>query len=95
MPAAVERPRACEIAVAEQHRTVLAIGDDGYGVRRQHVGTVQEIGDPAKTLRLALGAEHPCRNVETLERCIGCRIDRRVHGEVPGGRWRMDRQRDD
>lgn len=36
-------------------------------VYRQHIGPVREIGDGAETFCLALGAEHACRTVESLE----------------------------
>src|SRR5262245_23851674 len=44
------------IAVGEQDRRLAALGLDARGVGRQHVGAIEEIGDAAKTLRLALCA---------------------------------------
>ena len=48
-----------EVAVGEQHRITVAIGNDCGGKERQNIGTVRIIGDGAKPFRLALSAEHP------------------------------------
>ncbi len=49
-------PCAIEIAVGEQHRRFVFVGFDAGGVDRHHVRPVEEVGDAAKTLGLALRA---------------------------------------
>ncbi len=46
---------ACRIAIGQQHRQIAF---DPHGEWGHHIGAVWVIGDLAKALRLALGAEH-------------------------------------
>ena len=64
-----------EIAVGEQHRRFGFVGLDARGVDRHHVGTVEKIGDAAKTLGLALGAIGRAGAVEAHELGVVGRID--------------------
>jgi hypothetical protein len=79
----VRRPRARiaaldEIAVAEQHRRLLAIGLDAGGVDGKDIRPVKEIGDAAKTFRLALRAVDAARSIQPHQLAIGSRIDDRL-----------------
>jgi hypothetical protein len=55
------------VAVGEQHRVTLPIGDDGGNEPGHHIRAVQKPGDTAKPLGLALGAEHATRAVQPLQ----------------------------
>ncbi len=46
-----------QVAVGQQHRPARLVGAQGDGVDGHHVRAVQEVGDAAKALRLALGEE--------------------------------------
>ena len=65
-------PAGDRVAVRQQHRQV---GADGDPERRHHVGAVGIPGDVAEALGLALGAEHPAREIEPLERGVGLGVD--------------------
>ncbi len=77
MAAAGEVAGFDEIAVGEQHRRVGFVGLDARRVDRQHVRPVEEIGDAAKALGLALGAIGAAGAVEPHQLRIGGRIDQR------------------
>ena len=70
MPAAPRRADLDQIAVGKQHRTRGLVGLDPHAVARHDVGPIGEIGDLAKALRLALGAEHAIGHIEALERRV-------------------------
>ena len=75
-----------QVAVGEQHRTGRPVRLDPHAVARHDVGPVGEIGDLAKALRLALGAEHAVRDVQALERgvALGADAHRALEGERGG-----------
>ena len=64
-----------QIAVRQEHRVPPAVGYDGGGIDRQHIGAVGEIGDGAESLRLALGAEHPGRAIQALQESVVLRAE--------------------
>ena len=64
-----------EIAVAQQLREALALGLDGAGVARHHVGSVGEEGDAAEALGLALGEVAVLRTIEAGELGVLVRLD--------------------
>src|SRR3546814_3593858 len=57
-----------QVAVRQQDGAVGAAATDGGAIGRHHVGPVQDIGDAAEALSLALGAEHAAGDVEAGER---------------------------
>ena len=62
------------VAVGQEHRQ---IGLDAHVKGRHHIGAVGVIGDLAKPFGLALGAEHPPRDIQPFERgiCLGVDLD--------------------
>ena len=72
--AALERAALHGIAVREQHRGLAAVGLDAHRIGGEHVRTVQEVGDAAEALRLALRAVDAARQVESRQRLVGLRI---------------------
>ncbi len=62
------------IAVRQQHRGGGAVGLDAHRIDGEHVGPVDEIGDAAEALRLALGAIGAARAVEAGERGVRVRV---------------------
>ena len=85
--------RCDEIAVAEQYRCVRSLGLQPHGVDAHHIRAVEEVCDPAKTIRLALGAIHAIGEVEPHQLGIARRIELREdrERETAGGRS-VDRQ---
>ena len=69
--AAVERAALDQIAVRQQHGRLGGVRLDAHGEGRQHVRPVEEIGDAAEALRLALGAVDAARQVEPGQRLVG------------------------
>ena len=67
--------RGFEIAVGEQHRRLGPVGLEPHAIGRQHVGTIEEIGDAAKPLRLALRAIGRARAIEAHQLGVGRRIE--------------------
>ena len=72
---AVDAPALDQVAVAEQHRRLVAVRLDPGGVDGQHVGTVEEIGDAAEAFGLALGAVIAARAVEAHQLGVRGRVD--------------------
>jgi hypothetical protein len=70
MPAAREIAALDQIAVGQQHRIGALRGFDARGVDGEIVGAVEEIGDAAETLRLALRAEDALRDIEPFQRVL-------------------------
>ena len=60
------------VAVGQEHRQV---GIDPHLEGGHHIGAVGVIGDLAKALGLALGAEHSIGHVEPLQRGVGLGVD--------------------
>jgi hypothetical protein len=52
------RPAGDRVAVGQQHRVAVLLGDHRGGERAHHVRAVEVIGDLAEAFGLALGAEH-------------------------------------
>ncbi len=59
------------VAVAEEDRCLLARGFDPGGEDRQHIRTVEVVGDPTEALRLALRAIGRARSVEPHQLRVG------------------------
>ena len=79
------------IAVGQQDRETLLWGLDADAVARHHIGPVEEVGDAAEALGLALRAVDAVRHVETRQRGIGLRIAGGLDLEKEGllaERWR-------
>jgi len=77
---AAVRQRAArdELAVRQEHGAGPAIGAQRHCVACEHVRPIREIGDPAEPFRLALRAEHVRRQIQTFERDVLRRRDRRA-----------------
>ena len=73
--AAVEFAGRNGVSVAKEDGRHGGLGLDAGRVDRKNVGTVEEEGDAAETLRLALGAEDPAGPIKPLQRGVGFRID--------------------
>ena len=73
--AAVEHAALQQVAVRQEDRCLVGVGLDAHRVGGEHVGPVEEIGDAAEALGLALGAVHVVGAVEARERFIGLRVD--------------------
>ena len=71
---AVERAALERIAVGEQHGGLVAVGLDAGGVGGEHVGAIEEVGDAAEALGLALRAVDAAREVEAGQRLVGLGI---------------------
>ena len=71
-----------QVAVAEKDRRLVAVGLDARGVDAEHVGTVEEIGDAAEALGLALGAVIAARAVEAHELGVRGRVDLGLDGQA-------------
>jgi hypothetical protein len=72
--APVERAPLQRIAVGEQYRGLAAVGLYARGVSGKHIRAVEEVGDAAEALRLALRAVDSARQVEAGERLVGLRV---------------------
>ena len=81
------------IAVGKQHRIVRPIRFDAHPVPGHDVGPVGEVGDPAKTLRLALGAVHAVGHVQAFQTGVVLRPDTGDHLQIEGIRHGLDHQR--
>ena len=93
VPAAVQRAAVDQVAVGQQHRRQRLVGHDAGRVARHHVGTVEEVGDAAEALGLALRAEKFARFIETgqLGIVLRPRARRDLQGKAVG--HAADRQR--
>ncbi|MCY1230036.1 hypothetical protein D9M72_424310 [compost metagenome] len=69
---------ADQVAVGQQHRVGVAIGAQRDAEGRHHVRAVEEVGDAAEALGLALGEEVAVGHVQARQRGIG-------HGLARGG----------
>ncbi len=83
VPAVAEVLAVHQVAVGEQDRVFLPVGDDCGGVGGHDVGPVRVVGDLAEALRLALRAVDAAGLVEALERGI-------VLGTDPGDDFEME-----
>ncbi len=63
----LERAAVHQIAVAQKHRVALLGGHQRDREYREHVGTIEVVGDLAKTFGLALGAEVAARAIQAFE----------------------------
>ena len=81
-----------QVAVGQQHRIAPAIGHHRGGETAHHIRAVQVIGDLAKTLGLALGAEHAPGLVQTFQRGIVLRLDTGGDGQLELARHRLQGQ---
>ena len=59
-----------QVAVAQQHRVGRLVGAQRDGVDRHHVGPVEEVGDAAKALGLALREEAAAAHVQARQRGV-------------------------
>ena len=64
-----------QIAIGKQDRIAGLVGGDPHPVTGQDIGAILEIGDPAKTFRLALGAEDAVGDIEPRQGRVGFGID--------------------
>jgi hypothetical protein len=77
------------IAIREQHGGRGFIRLDAHGVDREHIGAVDEIGDAAEALRLALRAVGAARTVEAGKGGVRLRVAERDDLEGEGLRGRL------
>ena len=75
MAAAVKLSGIDQVAVGQEDRTAAAVGANGGSEAGQDVGAVKIVGDLAKALGLALGAEIAAGQVKALQSGIGPGID--------------------
>ncbi len=68
--AVVQRRGLDEVAVGQQHRVAGLVGAQRDRVDRHHVGAVEEVGDAAEALGLALREEAAARGVEARQRGV-------------------------
>ena len=85
--------RAFEIAVREQHRRLGAIRLQAHAIGREHVGPVEEIGDAAEALGLALRAIGRAGAKEAHQLGVGRRIEARLDLELEGALGRPRKQK--
>ena len=67
VPAAVQVALRGEVAVGQQHRVRRLRSAQSDGVDRHDIGSVEEVGDAAKALGLALGEQAAVRGVQTRQ----------------------------
>jgi len=92
VPAIFAGPRGNRVAVGQQHRIAVLLGDHGGGERAHYVRTVEVIGDLAETFGLALGAEHRAGFVQAFQRGVGFRVDPDAGIDREGGTGRVQGQ---
>ena len=94
MAAVAEITALGRVAVRQEDRGGGTVGLDADPVGRQHVGAVEEIGDAAEALGLALGAPDAVGAVEPHQLGVLFRHDagRDVEKEAVAGRGLADRQ---
>ena len=63
------------VAVGQQHRVLLLVGDDGGSELGHHVRTVRVVGDLAEAFRLALGVQVATGRIQAVKAGIGYRVD--------------------
>ncbi len=80
------------IAVGEQDRVAVLVGDDGGGEHRHHVRAVRVVGDATEAFGLALGAEHARGHIKPFQRGIRGRVDHDHRLELTVGRQAGQRQ---
>ena len=88
MPAVGELACRDRIAVGQQQRRLLGVGLDADRVDGQDVRPVEEIGDAAKALGLALRAIDAARAVEPHQRLVAGRRDLGLDGQLEAARRR-------
>ena len=59
-----------QVAVAEQYRVARLVGVDAYSEHRHHIGPIGVVGNLAKTVGLALGAEHGMGLIQPVQRGV-------------------------
>src|SRR5262249_24090550 len=92
VPTAAEIALFDEIAVREQHRAGLTLRTNRRAVDGHHIRPVEEISDAAKTLGLALRAEHVARDIETRQLRVRGRVDLGLDLERKGCGRARDRE---
>ena len=75
VPAVVLGTVAHRVAVGQQHRITMLLGDHRGGELAHHVRAVEVIGDLAEAFGLALGAEHRTGLVQAFQGGVGFRVD--------------------
>ncbi len=65
--AVVQRALFLQVAVGQQHRVLRLVGAQRDGVDRHHVGAIEEVGDAAEALGLALREEAAARGVQARQ----------------------------
>ncbi len=92
MPTAFLGAAGDRVAVGQQHRVVLLAGAQAGGEATHHIGAIEVVGDLAKPLGLALGAEHAAGFVQTLQCRVGFRVNAHAAVEGETGGHRLQRQ---
>ena len=82
VPAVFTGAAGDRVAVGQQHRVAVLLGDHRGGEHAHHVRAVEVIGDLAETFGLALGAEHTAGFVQAFQGSVGFRVD--LDGGVEG-----------
>ncbi len=91
---AVQRAPLLQVTVGEQDWRRVRVGFDAHRVGGEYVGTVEEVGDAAEALRLALTRIDVVAAVDALQRLVGIRVDEGGDLEREGlGRRLRQRQR--
>ena len=80
------------IAIRQQQRTGAALGMDFGAEHGHHVGSIQVVGNVAKALGFALGAEITVGQVEAFQAGIGGGIDLDFAADLETVGKRADRQ---
>ena len=93
VPAIAGLSGGARIAVREQHRRQLPVGDDGNGVTRHHVGPIEEVGDATEAFGLAMSAKQIAGDVEAGQLRVGRRVCPRRDVEHEAVRHVPDRER--
>ena len=84
--------RGNRVAVGQQHRIALTLGDHRGSEAAHHIRAVEIIGNLAETLGLALGAEHAARLIQPFQRGIVLRLDTGGQGQLEACATWLQRQ---
>ncbi len=85
--AVLEIPTLQRITVGEQYRVADLVPHQSGAKTAHHVRPIEEIGDLAETLRLALGAEPGAGAVESLQGGVGRRMDQHLGFQTESVRY--------
>ncbi len=90
----VQRAFFDQVAVGQQHRVLRLVGAQRDAEHRHHVGPVEEVGDAAESLRLALREQARARGVQARELLVlvGRAGVAQLEREAVGLGWVVDDQ---